>query len=135
MLKIKTYWQAVMDEERDHEVPVGESLTVQEGYESLEDMIPRIVRGEIRPVVPQFEFSDKVSDDVFEQHVYDDMDDLTDIDAANAILAKYSSSKSDVIAEGDRKEDFVGDASVAREKLTKSTREEQQAEVTDGVSE
>lgn len=86
MVEIKTYWQAVTDKERDHETPTGESLTVQEGYESLEDMIPRIVRGEIRPVVPQFEFnSDEVSDDVFDRRVYDDMDDLTDIDIASSI--------------------------------------------------
>lgn len=127
MVEIKTYWQAVTDKERDHETPTGESLTVQEGYESLEDMIPRIVRGEIRPVVPQFEFnSDEVSDDVFDRRVYDDMDDLTDIDIASSILT--SIPKTDVIADGDRKEVLANDASVAREKLTDSAREEPTAE-------
>lgn len=116
MVKIKTYWQAVQETKRDHEVPVGESLTVQDGYESLEDMIPRIVRGEIRPAVPEFEFKGEVEDSVFDQPVYDQFDDLTDIDEAKKVISSLRNS--DVAAKGGRKERIVKDASVAREKLT-----------------
>lgn len=116
MVKIKTYWQAVQETERDHEVPTGESLTIQDGYESLEDMIPRIVRGEIRPAVPEFEFKGEVEDSVFDYPVYDQFDDLTDLDDAKKVISSLGNS--DVAAGGGRKERIVEDASLAREKLT-----------------
>lgn len=116
LVKIKTYWQAVQEPERDWEVPSGETLTVQEGYESLEDMIPRIVRGEIRPVVPEFEFKGEVEDSIFDYPVYDQFDDLTDLDDAKEVISSLRNS--DVAAKGGRKERIAEDASIAREKLT-----------------
>lgn len=90
-MKIKTFWEAasVPLEEKKYE-PVSDkpSLTLQEGYESLDEMIPRIIRGEIAPVHRIFEFGADVDEDkVLDSTVVDDLDDLTDIDVAKDIVS------------------------------------------------
>ena len=93
-MKIKTFWQAVEEKERDFE-PVSEepSLTIQEGYESLDEMIPRIIRGEFKPFPVLFEYgSDIDEDDVLDSPVVDGLDDLTDIDVAKEIMTSATSS-------------------------------------------
>lgn len=93
-MKIRTFWQAVEEKERDFE-PVSEepSLTLQEGYESLDEMIPRIIRGEFRPFPVLFEYgSDIDEDEVLDSPVFDGLDDFTDIDVAKEIIASATSS-------------------------------------------
>ena len=90
-MKIKTFWEAVsvpLEEKKYEPVSDKPSLTLQEGYESLDEMIPRIIRGEIAPVHQIFEFGSDVDEDkVLGSTVVDDLDDLTDIDVARNIVA------------------------------------------------
>ena len=89
-VQIKTFWQAAAEpiEDREYE-PVSEepSLTMQEGYESLEEMIPRIMRGEVKYIPTVYEYGADDSDDIMDSVVVDHLDDLTDIDASKDILA------------------------------------------------
>lgn len=90
-MKIKTFWEAAsvpLEEKKYELVSDKPSLTLQEGYESLDEMIPRIIRGEIAPVHQIFEFgADADEDKALDSTVVDDLDDLTDIDVAKNIVA------------------------------------------------
>lgn len=89
-VQIKTFWQAAAEpiEDRDYE-PVSEepSLTMQEGYESLDEMIPRIMRGEVKYIPMVYEYGADDSDDIMDSAVVDHLDDLTDVDVSRDILA------------------------------------------------
>lgn len=82
------------------------SLTDDSFFESLSDMVPRIMRGELPAVVSgAFEFKGDVSDDVMDGVPSDyEMDDLTDIDfaakAASAPPHKAGAGKADVKEKG-----------------------------------
>lgn len=106
-MKIKTFWEAVEAEERDFE-PVSEepSLTIQEGYESLDEMIPRIIRGEFKPFPVLYEYGvDVDEDDVLDSPVVDGLDDLTDIDIAKDIMTSATDSaqaRTSAVADGSK---------------------------------
>lgn len=70
------------------------SLTDDSFFESLSDMVPRIMRGELPAVMSgSFEFKGDVSDDVMDGVPSDyQMDDLTDIDFAAQARSKASSA-------------------------------------------
>lgn len=89
-VQIKTFWQAATEpiEDREYE-PVSEepSLTMQEGYESLDEMIPRIMRGEVKYIPMVYEYGADDSDDIMDSVVVDHLDDLTDVDFSRDILA------------------------------------------------
>lgn len=89
-VQVKTFWQAAAEpiEDREYE-PVSEepSLTMQEGYESLDEMIPRIMRGEVKYIPMLYEYGTDDSDNIMDSAVVDHLDDLTDIDVSRDILA------------------------------------------------
>lgn len=95
-MKIKTFWEAASVPLKDKKYePISDkpSLTLQEGYESLDEMIPRIIRGEIAPAHQIFEFGADVDEDkALDSTVVDDLDDLTDIDVAKDIVASAVTS-------------------------------------------
>lgn len=95
MVEIKTFWQAVEEplEDRQFE-PVSKepSLTVQEGYESLDEMIPRIIRGEVKAIPMIYEFGNVDDDEILDFPVVDDLDDLTDIDVSKDIISSAVAS-------------------------------------------
>lgn len=70
------------------------SLTDDSFFESLSDMVPRIMRGELPAVMTgSFEFKGDVSDDVMDGVPSDyQMDDLTDIDFAAQARSKAASA-------------------------------------------
>lgn len=124
-MKIKTFWQAVEEKERDFE-PVSEepSLTIQEGYESLDEMIPRIIRGEFKPFPVLFEYgSDIDEDEVLDSPVVDGLDDLTDIDVAKEIMTSATSSaqaNTSVVAEDSKHSAEEGKSEVRASETEKS---------------
>lgn len=72
------------------EVNKEPSCTVTDGYEDLETMVARILRGEPAPRVPQsFELSgdnSEITDEDFDCPDVDHLDDLTDIDTAVEVI-------------------------------------------------
>lgn len=83
MVKIRTFYSPG---EMDYEKNSGVSAVTDEVYEELSEMIPRIIRGEIKPLSSRYayDFTDKdaKNDDIFDLDSGDDLEDLTDIDFA-----------------------------------------------------
>lgn len=94
------------------------SLTIVDGYEDLESMVHRIIRGDIPSIRAQeqfYEFGDDslVKDSDFDSPVVDELDDLTDIDTFNRIRASATASaQADTLAVAD------GDKHGASEEVT-----------------
>lgn len=82
MVRIYTFYDE--DKPMKKESFKAPSLTDDSFFESLSDMVPRIMRGELPAVMSgAFEFKGDVSDDVMDGVPSDyQMDDLTDIDFA-----------------------------------------------------
>lgn len=89
-MEIKTFWQVaeIPEDKKVYEINNEPSMTVDDGYEDLSDMIPRIIRGELPPMRPSYyELQGNITDDDFDRPVVDGLDDLTDIDAAQEIIS------------------------------------------------
>lgn len=89
-MEIRTFWQAVEfpADKKVYEVNNEPSMTVDDGYEDLSDMIPRIIRGELPPMRQSYyELQGNITDDDFDRPVVDSLDDLTDIDTAQEIIS------------------------------------------------
>jgi len=89
-VQIKTFWQAAAEpiEDREYDpISAEPSLTMQEGYESLDEMIPRIMRGEVKYIPTVYEYGMDDSDNIMDSAVVDHLDDLTDVDVSRDILA------------------------------------------------
>lgn len=86
------------------------SLTIDDGYEDLESMVHRIIRGDIPSIRAQqqvYEFGDdsSVKDSDFDSPVVDGLDDLTDIDVSSKIISSATASAragTPAVAEGDK---------------------------------
>lgn len=94
MFKIRTFWQAaeIPEDKKVYEVNNEPSMTVNDGYEDLSDMIPRIIRGELPPMRQSYYELQQgpITDVDFERPVVDGLDDLTDIDLSQEIIARSS---------------------------------------------
>lgn len=123
MVEIKTFWQAVEEPLKNRQVePVSKepSLTIQEGYESLDEMIPRIIRGEVKSIPMVYEYGDADDDEILDSPVVDDLDDLTDIDISKEIMTSaVASAQANTTATA---EDSKHGAEVVKEK--EATQEE-----------
>lgn len=122
-MKIRTFWQAAAAADVDGEEFKLPSLTVDDGYEDLDVMVARIIRGDLPSKRQTFyELDSDPKDEDFDRPCYDDLDDLTDIDSARDILnsgvaasaqpAAHSKAATDAVVDGkEAKKD--SDSSVA----------------------
>ena len=95
-MKFLTFWEAfeLPTDKKNYEVNTAPSLTVDDGYEDLVDMIPRIIRGDVPVRQLSYELQGDIVDDDFDRPVVDNLDDLTDIDSSKIILETARSSAS-----------------------------------------
>lgn len=106
-MKILTFYGP---KEKDYEKVSGESVTNQEDYESLPDLIARICRGEVRP---SSGYGYTLSGDDDSDDAFDTCDDVDDIDIVPSVILDESGFGSAVAIEPSQSKTSEKEASVS----------------------
>lgn len=114
-MKIRTFWEAAAAAGVDGEEFKLPSLTVDDGYEDLDVMVARIIRGDLPSKRQTFyELNKDPKDEDFDRPCYDHLDDLTDIDAVRDILNSGVAAPAQSAAQSEAATDAVVDSKEAK---------------------
>lgn len=106
-MKILTFYAP---KEKDYEKVVGDSVTNQEDYESLPDLIARICRGEVRPSTG---YGYTLSGDDDSDEAFDSCDDVDDVDIVPSVILDESGFGTAVAVERSQSKTSANEASVS----------------------